>query len=160
MKKLIAKLIGSLLMLTVAVAAASVLSYLIWGYCVPQGYAAGAVAQKEVQEYLVAQMPELEGADASQVSFDADGIYHVYYDGKTFIANDATVQNNIGAFVGKYGGFDFRSKIATRSMSVTILAIAFWFFSIAISVTNTIDCSRKIREEKAKKATQALNAAT
>jgi len=160
MKKLIAKLIGSLLTLTVSVAAISVLAYLIWGYCVPQGYAVGAVAQKEVQEYLVAHMPELEGAEASQVSFDADGIYHVYYDGKTFIADDATVQNNIEAFTDRYGGFNYRSKIATRSMTLTILASTIWLCGIATSVIKIIDCSRKIRKEKREMVAQAVEAVT
>lgn len=159
MKKLIVKLIGSFIMILVSIFAVAALIALIWGYCVPQGYVVGATTQKEMQEYLVAQMPELEGADASQVSFDMNGIYHVEYDGKTYIVNDANIQNNIGAFMKKYGDFDFRSKIAARSMMLTLVGAAFWSLSMTISLSKFSDYYREIRKEK-KKVAKVVETAT
>lgn len=150
MKKLFLKLAFSITSVVIGVVALVILANLIWGYCVPTSYAAGDASMKEVQEYLVAQMPELEGADANAVSFDANGMYHVYYDGKTFIVNDTAVQNNIGVFIDKYEGFNYRSKIANRALYVSFIVFAVWGFSIAFAVLNIIERSRKIKEERKK----------
>lgn len=160
MIKIIVKLIGSLVLLLASIAAVVALLVSIWGYCVPQGFAVGAATQKEMQEYLVAQMPELKGADASQVSFEMDGIYHVYYDGKTYIVNDASIQNNIEAFMDKYDGFNFRSSITSRSIIVTIVGAALCSLFMTIGLMELRDCSCKIREEKRKKVAQAVKVAT
>ena len=143
----------------IALFAAICLTVGIWTFLVPIWMQNGAAADAELRDYIVAQMPELEGANASDISFDTDGIYHVNYKGQSFIVNDPAIQSNIAAFEKDYWKCDYIAGVKLAGVLMTIGAWVGAFFSILTGVLELIDFAKKRAKEK-KEACKTANVTT
>ena len=139
----------------IAIVIATVMTIVCWCVLVPAWMHNGAVVDAELRDYIVKQMPELEGADASDITFDTNGVYHANYQGKSYIINDSAIQSNIAAFEKDFWSCNYVAGVKTEGTAITACAWLVGFFPILTGTLEVID----LVKEHAKKKKEALEAA-
>ena len=120
----------------------------IWTHEVPKELAQGAIDNSRLCQYVVDNMPELEGASTSEISFNKDGMYYVTYRGKMYIVDDAAMQNNIEAFMKKYhGSCDYEYGIKSHYGFFSGFAAVIAAVLIGICMADAVAALKELRKE-------------
>lgn len=127
----------------------AVLEVSFWGHEVPKELAQGAIDNSRLCQYVVDNMPELEGASTSEISFNKDGMYYVTYRGKMYIIDDAAMQNNIEAFMKKYhGSCDYEYGIKSHYGFFSGFTAVIAAILIGICMADAVAVLKKLRKER------------
>lgn len=127
----------------------------IWFYDFPNNLSQSAFEAKQLKEYLVDMIPELEGANAEDVTFDKVGLYRVHYGGHTYIVSDVAVQNNINVFLLRNGSLNYEAYLRNRLEPITFFFVfIFGIILIALVVFTTKTIVRYCYAERRTKKRQ------
>ena len=117
----------------------------LWAYSTPKELAQGAIDNERLCQNIVDNMPELEGASASEISFDKSGMYYVTYRGKMYVVEDAAIQNNIEAFRSKYfSSCDYEDGVTGRATFFTCFAGIFIGLGIGVCLAYAINARKEL----------------
>ncbi|MBR5419408.1 hypothetical protein IK110_04145 [Candidatus Saccharibacteria bacterium] len=139
---------GTIIFTTVVLLITAIITFGIWAFLSPAWVRKSSSEAQMLKEYLVTQLPELEGASANEIDISAEGLYQVRYNGQVFIVNDVSAQNQFGLYLKRNGSCNYEGHIATY---LWILTGAIWF-ACASTVIWPIDrIVKELREDFKKK---------
>ena len=145
------KYLGSIIKIAIAVIVTAAAVAGIWGFLFPAWVRQSSYEAQVLKEYLVDYLPELEGADASEISLSSAGVYQVRYNGQTYIVNDPAAQNQFSLFLKNNGSCDYVGR-ATAYCWIATATTLFCCASIVIWPADYI--IKDYREERKKKKAQ------
>lgn len=145
------KYLGSIIMIAIAVVVTAAVVAGIWGFLFPTWVRQSSYEAQVLKEYLVDYLPELEGADASEISLSSAGVYQVRYNGQTYIVNDPAAQNQFSLFLKNNGSCDYVGRATTYCWAATA---AMLFFCASIVIWPAEYIIKDYREERKEKKAQ------